>query len=62
MNECRYEKPFFHVREERTDGTIIETMREPRLPQYVWNAIWNLYDENCALKREIERLASLDQR
>ncbi len=62
MKESRYERPYFFVREERSDGTIIETMREPTLPKYVWAAIWELYDENGALKREIDRLTSLDQR
>ena len=58
MIESEYIKPFFHVRREHSDGTVIETMHEPQLPKYVWVAIWNLYDENCALRK---RLASVDK-
>ena len=56
MKESRFERPFFHVREERADGTVIEMMKDPILPKYVWVAIWNLYDENTALKRELESI------
>ena len=27
MKESRFERPFFHVREERADGTVIENQR-----------------------------------
>lgn len=61
MEESKYIKPFFHVRKEHSDGTVIETMHDPHLPKYVWVAIWDLYDENTALEKKItqyERLLS----